>query len=105
MLEFDYVVTHPVGLYAKLADGLVNIANRFESEVYLIYQDKMVSMKSLMGVISLGVPTQGCIHFRIEGEDCHELKQAIDAFLRESSPFCVAFKDQFSYNGGSKERL
>lgn len=93
MIEFDYTVLHPVGLYAKLADGLVNIACRYESEVNLFYQNKKVSMKSLMGVISLGVPCNGTIHFVIQGEDCKEMKYAIDKFLRDVDPFlyCLFF--------------
>lgn len=87
MIQFDYTIKHPVGLYASLADGLVNIANRFESEVYVLYGNKQVSMKSLMGVISLGVPYNGKIHIQIEGIDQNEMKQTIDLFLEDLMSF------------------
>lgn len=94
MIEFDYTITHPVGLYAKLADGLVAIANRYQCDVYVVYQDKKVSMKSLMGVISLGVPCQGVVHFIIDGRDQVLVKETIDCFLRDVDPFYYCLKRQ-----------
>lgn len=89
MITFEYTIAHPVGLYAKLADGLVNIANRYESELQLIYNGKQVSLKSLMGVISLGVPCNGTVVFMIKGRDAKEAKYAIVTFLRDVDPFLV----------------
>ena len=87
MIEFDVEINHPVGLYASLADGLVTLANRYDATVTLGYQEREVSMKSLMGVISLGVPCQGIVHLRIEGREAKELKQSIDLFLKDMMSF------------------
>jgi phosphocarrier protein len=87
MIEFDIEINHPVGLYASLADGLVTLANRYDAAVTLSYQDKEVSMKSLMGVISLGVPCQGVVHLKIEGREAKEMKQSIDLFLKDRMSF------------------
>ena len=87
MMVFEWTITHPVGLYAKLADGLVTIANRFVSNIEVSYLQKKVSMKSLMGVISLGVPCQGTICIEINGNDAHEAKTAIEHFLKDNMSF------------------
>ena len=87
MIEFDIEINHPVGLYASLADGLVTLANRYDAAVTLSYQDKEVSMKSVMGVISLGVPCQGVVHLKIEGREAKEMKQSIDLFLKDRMSF------------------
>lgn len=87
MIEFDIEINHPVGLYASLADGLVTLANRYDAEVIISYQNKEVSMKSLMGVISLGVPCLGIVHLKIEGKEAKELKRSIDLFLKDRMSF------------------
>ena len=87
MIEFDYIINHPVGLYASLAEGLVDIANHTSSHVYLIYQDKKVNMKSLIGIISLGVPCQGKVRFVIEGVQIEKTREIIESYLRDQSPF------------------
>lgn len=86
-MNIDYVISHPVGLYAYLADELVSIANRFESEITISYNNKEVNMKSLMGVISLGVPCQGKINIHISGVDEILAKQTIITYLRDTNPF------------------
>lgn len=87
MITFTYTISHPVGLYAKIADGLVTIATRYEADVFLEYSQKKVNLKSLMGVISLGVPCNGKVNFYIEGSEAKEVKMAIDSFLRDIDPF------------------
>ncbi len=78
MLEFDLKINHPVGLYAPLAEKMVTIANRNDASIYLSYQNKQVNMKSLMGVISLGVPCGGIVHFCVKGKNEEEIKKAIE---------------------------
>lgn len=92
MITFTYTINHPVGLYAKIADGLVNIATHYEADVFLEYNQKKVNLKSLMGVISLGVPCNGKVKFYIDGREAKEAKMAIDSFLRDIDPFfCCLF--------------
>ena len=91
MEELNYVISHPVGLYAKVAEELVRIANQYESEVLIAYKSKQVSMKSLMGVISLGVPCNGMIHLSIKGKDALSMKNRIENFFKDNASFfsCV----------------
>ena len=41
----------------------------FNSDIKLVYASKTVNMKSLMGVLSLGIPTKAKIEIIAGGED------------------------------------
>lgn len=68
-------VTDPVGLYLTPTNTLVTIANHYDSDIHLLYDKKSVNLKSMMAVISLGVPTKAILSIEADGED---EKQAID---------------------------
>ena len=87
MEELNYVISHPVGLYAKVAEGLVKIANEYESAAFISYKSKQVNMKSLMGVISLGVPCNGMIYLCIQGKDAKNMKYKIENFFKDNASF------------------
>ena len=58
-------ITNPVGLYASPATAV----KLYKSHVTLNYNEKSVNMKSLMGVLSLGIPHKAKIEIVVEGED------------------------------------
>lgn len=62
-------ITNPVGLYASPATELVDAVKLYKSHVTLNYNEKSVNMKSLMGVLSLGIPHKAKIEIVVEGED------------------------------------
>ena len=67
MKEIKVVVIDPVGLHARPATVAVNVASRFKSDVKVAYKSKEVNMKSIMGVMSLGIPTQSEITITCDG--------------------------------------
>jgi len=69
MKKISFVVKDAVGLHARPATILVNKASQFASTLSLIYEGKNVNLKSIMGVMSLGVPTKAFIEIIAEGED------------------------------------
>ena len=69
MKEFNATVVDPVGLHARPATVAVNAASKFKSEISLSYKGRSINMKSIMGVMSLGIPTQSEITVSAEGED------------------------------------
>ena len=69
MKEINVLVVDPVGLHARPATVAVNAASKFKSTVKVAYNGKSVNMKSIMGVMSLGIPTQSEITISCEGED------------------------------------
>ena len=83
MKEITVLVVDPVGLHARPATVAVNAASKFKSDVKVAFKDKAVNMKSIMGVMSLGIPTQSEITISCEGEDEEEAIEQIEAILRE----------------------
>ena len=69
MKDITVLVIDPVGLHARPATVAVNAASKFKSEVKVSFKGRSVNMKSIMGVMSLGIPTQSEIIVSCEGED------------------------------------
>ncbi len=82
MKEITVVVVDPVGLHARPATVAVNAASKFKSEVKVTYKGRSVNMKSIMGVMSLGIPTQSEITIACEGEDEEVAISTIEDVLR-----------------------
>ncbi|NMB17928.1 MAG: phosphocarrier protein HPr [Erysipelothrix sp.] len=82
MKEFTAVVIDPVGLHARPATVAVNAASKFKSEIKLSYKGRSVNMKSIMGVMSLGIPTQSEITVSAEGEDEEAAIATIEEVLK-----------------------
>ncbi|MFO1445708.1 phosphocarrier protein HPr [Bacillus sp. Bva_UNVM-123] len=55
MVEKQFKVTAETGIHARPATILVQSASKFNAEVLLEYKDKRVNLKSIMGVMSLGI--------------------------------------------------
>lgn len=82
MKEVTVTVIDPVGLHARPATVAVNAASKFKSEIKIAYKGKSVNMKSIMGVMSLGIPTQSEIVISAEGEDQDEAVETIVDVLK-----------------------
>lgn len=55
MVSREVVVKSPTGLHARPATLLVKKASSFKSELYIEFKGKKANIKSLIGVLSLGV--------------------------------------------------
>ena len=82
MKQISVVVIDPVGLHARPATVAVNAASKFKSEVKITYKGRSVNMKSIMGVMSLGIPTQSDVTISCEGEDEDVAVMTIEEVLR-----------------------
>ena len=82
MKEKTVLVVDPVGLHARPATVAVNAASKFKSEVKITYKGRSVNMKSIMGVMSLGIPTQSEVTVSAEGEDEEEAMEGIKATMK-----------------------
>ena len=82
MKQISVTVIDPVGLHARPATVAVNAASKFKCEVKVTFKGRSVNMKSIMGVMSLGIPTQSEITITCEGEDEDTAIAAIEDILR-----------------------
>ncbi|WAA13216.1 phosphocarrier protein HPr [Fervidibacillus halotolerans] len=77
MLEKSYKVIADTGIHARPATLLVQTAGKFDSEIQLEYKDKKVNLKSIMGVMSLGIGKDAEIKIIAEGSDEESAMKAI----------------------------
>lgn len=82
MKEITVSVIDPVGLHARPATVAVNAASKFKCEVNVAFKGRSVNMKSIMGVMSLGIPTSSEITISCEGDDEEAAIAAIEEVLR-----------------------
>jgi phosphocarrier protein HPr len=82
MTEVKVLVIDPVGLHARPAIVTVNAASKSKCKVTISYNGRSVDMKSIMGVMSLGVPTQSEIVIACDGEGEEEAMNTILETLR-----------------------
>lgn len=82
MKECTVKIIDSIGLHARPATISVNAASKFKSDVQIAYQNRFVNMKSIMGVMSLGIPTQVEVLIRCEGEDEETALTTIVEILR-----------------------
>jgi len=76
-MEKLFTITDETGLHARPATVLVNTASKFTSEILLTYRDKKVNLKSIMGVMSLGIQQGAEITISVEGEDAESAMSAL----------------------------
>lgn len=69
MVSKEVMVKNPTGLHARPATLLVKKASSFKSDVSVEYNGKKANVKSLIGVLSLGVTKGAKIVVFANGED------------------------------------
>ncbi|MFD1456305.1 phosphocarrier protein HPr [Levilactobacillus lanxiensis] len=83
MEKREFRVTAETGIHARPATLLVQAASKFNSEVSLQYQDKSVNLKSIMGVMSLGVGQNASITITTDGDDEADAMNAVAETLKK----------------------
>lgn len=69
MIQKEAIVKTSTGLHARPATLLVKKASSFKSDIYLEYNDKKANVKSLIGVLSLGVTKDSKVTIIASGDD------------------------------------
>lgn len=77
MEKKEFNVIAETGIHARPATLLVQTASKFASDINLEYKGKSVNLKSIMGVMSLGVGQGADVVITTEGEDEAEAMAAI----------------------------
>ncbi|MBQ4110674.1 MAG: HPr family phosphocarrier protein [Clostridia bacterium] len=69
MFSKEVVVQNPVGLHARPATFFIQKANEFKSTMWVEKDERRVSAKSLLGVLSLGITRGTTITIIADGAD------------------------------------
>lgn len=79
----DYNIIADSGIHARPATLLVQSASKFQSDVNLAYNGKSVNLKSIMGVMSLGVGKGADVTITAEGADEADAIASIDETMKK----------------------
>lgn len=69
MLSKEVTVVNKLGLHARAAAKLVQLASRFQSNVHVSKDGREVNGKSIMGVMMLAASQHSNVTLTIDGED------------------------------------
>lgn len=69
------------GLEARPVAQLVQLANRYECEIYMEAGDRRVNAKSIMGMMTLGLDTGEEIAVTAEGKGEEKAIQSVERYL------------------------
>lgn len=83
MEKRDFTITAETGIHARPATILVQTASKFTSDITLTYNGKSVNLKSIMGVMSLGVGQNAEVTISAEGDDEKDAIAAITETMKK----------------------
>ncbi|MBL5806070.1 phosphocarrier protein HPr [Bacillus sporothermodurans] len=83
MAQKQFKVIADTGIHACPATLLVQTASKFDSEIQLEYNGKQVNLKSIMGVMSLGIGKDAQITISAEGSDEAAALESLDELLKK----------------------
>lgn len=81
MVIKQFTIISDIGLHARPATLLVQEASRYASDVELTYTNKKVNLKSIMGVMSLGISKDEQFTIQIDGNDEAAALEGIENLL------------------------
>lgn len=76
-------VPNPLGLHARAAAKLVNLAGRFDSQIEVSKGEQVADAKSIMGVLLLCGGQGSSITFRVSGPDAGAALAALCALVAD----------------------
>lgn len=84
MITKDMTIEISTGLEARLVAVFVQVASQFESSIYVQHDNKRVNAKSIMGMMTLGLPVGENITVSAEGADEEEAIKEIGNYLSDT---------------------
>lgn len=84
MIEKEIVVRLEAGLEARPLAMFVQLASQFQSNIYVMLQDKRVNAKSIMGMMSLSILEREKIILTANGSDEVEATDKLEEYLSNS---------------------
>ncbi|TCP20858.1 phosphocarrier protein [Scopulibacillus darangshiensis] len=77
-----FKVTSESGIHARPATTLVNKAGQFSSELTIEYNGKNANLKSIMGVMAMGIQQGAEIKITAEGPDADEALSGVEEVIK-----------------------
>lgn len=77
MIQQQITIINKLGLHARAASKLVNLAAQFSSSVLLNNQGTQINAKSIMGVMMLAASKGTEMSIEVDGDDENDCMQAL----------------------------
>ena len=81
MSQLDIVVSNKLGLHARAAAKLTQLAGQFSSEIFISKGAQRVNAKSIMGVMMLAAGIGSTVKIEALGEDADQALTVIQALF------------------------
>ena len=82
-MERTIRVTNASGIHASPSAQIVQTVMQYNSTVSLVYRDKVVDARSILGILSLGLNQGVEFVLRAEGEDAAAILDALEKLFAE----------------------
>lgn len=79
--EGTFEIINALGLHARAAAQLVQVANRYKSEVTLVCEGQKANAKSIMGVLMLAAAQGMQVTVKCKGDDAESCLQDIQKLI------------------------
>lgn len=83
MIQRDIKLSNRLGLHARAASKLVQVASTFDSEVWITRDGRRVNAKSIMGVLLLAAPCGSQLVLEVNGGDETQGMQALVELIED----------------------
>ncbi|MDL2291999.1 HPr family phosphocarrier protein [Acholeplasma sp. OttesenSCG-928-E16] len=80
-MEKEITIKSTTGLHASLAAKVVQTASKYAVDIRLIYHDKVVDVKSILGLMSLAIPQGENVKIVAKGDHAAEAIKDIASVL------------------------
>ncbi|MBR4873528.1 MAG: HPr family phosphocarrier protein [Clostridia bacterium] len=81
MISREVTITNSIGLHARPATFFIQKANTYKSSIWVEKEDRRVSAKSLLGVLSLGIAQGMTVTLVADGQDEDEALQGLSDLI------------------------
>lgn len=78
----DLKIKNELGLHARAASALANLASKFRCEISIFKDGVEVNGKSIMGILMLAAPQGSVIKVSAVGDDAMEAIKAIEELVK-----------------------
>ncbi len=79
----EYKIIDEAGLHARPASLLVHEATKHANDIFIEFKERKLTLKSIMAVMSLGVPQNSTIASEVVGDNAVEVFAALEKILED----------------------
>jgi len=81
MIEKEITLINESGLHARPAARFAKLASKFSADISILYKEKKYNAKSVMRVMTLGIPCGESFLLQIDGQDEEEALNQLEELL------------------------